>query len=279
LVTTTSDKHWVPGCPDHAKVLSETFGVSSVGTSQVSITCDDKQISGLPYNVFHGTAGNVYDKFCFNLDSTVSQEWIVNTHGDQKSNEPKRIRRVDALLKGLRLPFFSNDAQEKRTPPPNPNSYDDYSIDLKWETNKNTLGCGQNLDSCRQVFASVSNSPCGHQAGKSSLGSYQEHFSNISTAGEQNIMASVGKAEVKGCGTYSWNITSPNSSSTPTSTPTPAPTSTPANPDMSSKECTECSTNMGASSCKADDPKCLVDQCKADTNCQACKIDCNTFVQ
>jgi hypothetical protein len=162
LVTTTSDKHWVPGCPDHAKVLSESFGVSSVGTSQVSITCDDKQISGLPYNVFHGTAGNVFDKFCFNLDSTVGQEWTVNTNGEQQSNEPKKMRRAERHS----FPLLGNNGQEKRTPPPNPNSYDDYSIDLKWETNKDTLGCGQNLDSCRQVFASVSNSPCGHQAGK-----------------------------------------------------------------------------------------------------------------
>jgi hypothetical protein len=174
LVTTTSDKHWVPGCPDHAKVLSETFGVSSVGTSQVSITCDDKQISGLPYNVFHGTAGNVYDKFCFNLDSTVGQEWTVNTHGEQQSKDPKQTRGADTLLERSSLPFFGNIAQEKRTPPPNPNSYDDYSIDLKWETNKDTLGCGQNLDSCRQVFASVSNSPCGHQASKSLPNIYQE---------------------------------------------------------------------------------------------------------
>jgi len=146
-VNATSDKHWIPNCPDHPRILSDTFGVSSVGTSQLSITCDQNKISGVPYNVFHGKAGNVYDKFCFNLDSTTGQEWTVDSHGNQRSS--------------------NGQSKGKRTPPPNPNTYDSYSFDLKWETDKKTLGCGQNVDSCREVFAAISNSPCGHQAGKS----------------------------------------------------------------------------------------------------------------
>lgn len=64
----------------------------------------------------------------------------------------------------------------------------------------------------------------------------------------------------------------------PTTTQAPAPTTTQAPPpDMSSQVCTDCTTSLGASNCKADDGQCLVDQCKHDANCQACKIDCSTF--
>ena len=143
----TSDKNWIPSCPDHPRILSDTFGVSSVDITQLSITCDMTQISGIPYNVFHGKAGNVYDKFCFNIDSTTGQEWKVDVHGENQSSDGK--------------------SKTKRTPPPNANTYEDYSFELKWETDQKTLGCGQNPDSCRQVFAAISTSGCGHQASKS----------------------------------------------------------------------------------------------------------------
>lgn len=270
-VSVTSDKHWVPGCPDHQQVLSDTFGVSSVNISQLSITCDQTQLSGLPYNVFHGTAGNVYDKFCFNLDSTIGQEWTVNAHGDRQPSNPKSIRREDSMINPRGLPLINGQPQKKRTPPPNPNSYDNYSFDLKWETNSQTLGCGQNVDSCRDVFAAIANSPCGHQASKSHRDLLREHSSETPSTGEQNIMAAAGKADVQGCGTYSYKINAP--------TPTPKPTPTPTGPDMSSEECKTCTSHLGASTCKASDNKCLLDQCAADTDCQKCKVDCSTFVR
>lgn len=48
-------------------------------------------------------------------------------------------------------------------------------------------------------------------------------------------------------------------------------------PDLSSPACTSCTSTLGASDCSADDDQCLIDQCKADKDCQACRIDCNTF--
>ncbi|KAL8917004.1 MAG: hypothetical protein Q9208_008222 [Pyrenodesmia sp. 3 TL-2023] len=48
-------------------------------------------------------------------------------------------------------------------------------------------------------------------------------------------------------------------------------------PDLSSPACTACTSTLGASDCSADDGQCLIDQCKADQDCQACGIDCNTF--
>jgi hypothetical protein len=63
-------------------------------------------------------------------------------------------------------------------------------------------------------------------------------------------------------------------SSSPSSTDSPAP---PQETDTK-KQCDQCSTNMGASSCGPDDDKCLVNQCQNDQDCKACGTDCNSFV-
>lgn len=55
-------------------------------------------------------------------------------------------------------------------------------------------------------------------------------------------------------------------------TPTPTPTV-----DLNSPDCKTCTSNLGASNCGPTDNTCLVNQCKSDTSCQACKIDCSTF--
>jgi len=102
-----------------------------------------------------------------------------------------------------------------------------------------------------------------------------EYSSNTTSTGEQNIMAAVGKAEVKGCGTYSYSISSPKMPSNPSPTTTPNPPV--ATPDMNSPDCKTCGSNLGASNCSAKDGQCLVDQCKNDKSCQACKIDCNQY--
>lgn len=249
-----SDNHWIPGCPDHPQILSDTFGVDSVNISELTITCDKTQLSGVPYNVFHGEAGSVYDMFCFEIDSTVNQEWTVDATGKQQSGSSKR----------------------KRTPPPNPSTYDGYTFDLKWETNNQTQGCGQNADSCRDVYDAIQDSPCGHQAGRSSIFKPFCKVSNISFIGEQNIMASSGQAVVNGCGTYSYSISSPKSTTTPTSSTT-TPSSPSSTPDMNSPDCKTCGDDLGASSCAASDGQCLVDQCNNDKSCQACKIDCSQY--
>lgn len=78
-------------------------------------------------------------------------------------------------------------------------------------------------------------------------------------------------AQLKTDGLPKAPTTSSPSGSTTTETPSPPP------PDMSSPACVNCTTNLGASDCSADDDQCLVDQCKADTDCQQCGIDCNSF--
>jgi hypothetical protein len=60
--------------------------------------------------------------------------------------------------------------------------------------------------------------------------------------------------------------------------PSPTATLIPTNPqpDPNSPDCKACSTNLGATdACRWDDSKCLVDVCKADSKCQACKFDCD----
>jgi hypothetical protein len=141
-VNATSADDWTPGCPDHPILQSDTFGVSSVD-SNANATCDSIALSGVPYNVFNGQAGNVYDRFCFSLDSTANLQWTVDAHGEQKEQLSKT----------------------KRTPPPNPNAYGTYNFELSWEMTANE-GCGQNPESCGDAFAKIADSPCGHQGGK-----------------------------------------------------------------------------------------------------------------
>jgi hypothetical protein len=139
------EDHWTPGCPDHPYIASDLFGVSSLSPSHPQ--CDDKNaLSGVPYNVFHGQPGNVYDKFCFNLDTTANLKWTVDAHGEQYHEQGKGI--------------------SKRTPPPDPNAYSKFNFELNWETNQANRGCGQNIESCRDAFAKIADSPCGHQGGK-----------------------------------------------------------------------------------------------------------------
>ena len=75
----------------------------------------------------------------------------------------------------------------------------------------------------------------------------------------------------------------PSASTTPDPTPTSAPPTTTTQPepeppvDTNSPDYTECTDNLGASSCPWDDNQCLVDQCKADSHCKASNIDCDSF--
>lgn len=68
----------------------------------------------------------------------------------------------------------------------------------------------------------------------------------------------------------------PPPTTTDTSPPPTTITQAPP-PDMSSQVCIDCTSSLGASNCSANDGQCLVDQCRNDTNCQACGIDCSTF--
>jgi hypothetical protein len=115
-----------------------------------STKCDlHGALSGIPYNVFHGEPGNIYDKFCFYLDdSSVSFEWIVDAHGNKQPQSKKSAR------------------ASKRTPPPNPKAYETFDFKLRWELSNKGDGCVQNVESCMAAFAKLANSQCGHQGGK-----------------------------------------------------------------------------------------------------------------
>ena len=65
-------------------------------------------------------------------------------------------------------------------------------------------------------------------------------------------------------------------STTSVSTPTPSTDPEPTEPDWDSDACKACSTNLGASECSADDDQCLIDQCKADSDCTECGANCET---
>lgn len=62
----------------------------------------------------------------------------------------------------------------------------------------------------------------------------------------------------------------------PTSTSSSPPPAT-TSPDMSSPQCQACDNALGASSCAASDPTCLVNQCLSNQNCKSCGVDCNSY--
>jgi LysM repeat protein len=70
--------------------------------------------------------------------------------------------------------------------------------------------------------------------------------------------------------------TIPVTSFAPPEQPAPTLPPPPSGPDMSSLACVACTNNLGASSCSTDDSLCLYNQCKNDSNCQTCGIDCIT---
>lgn len=78
-----------------------------------------------------------------------------------------------------------------------------------------------------------------------------------------------------GPGTYATTLEEPK----PTTTDAPPPTETtpPATPtpDMDSEECLNCSGDLGASNCPAEDLACLHDECRENDNCKKCQMKCD----
>ncbi|PLW12162.1 hypothetical protein PCANC_16730 [Puccinia coronata f. sp. avenae] len=143
--------------------------------------CDMSDSSRVPYNVFDG----VYGRFCENTLTNsplnpLSQ--IVDSHGYVIPPKKRSL--------------------SKRTPPPNPDAYQDYKFGLSWSGGKGACSL-----SCNEAFKAGSTSPCGH------------------TAGQQNIMSTSGTVEA-GCGQYKWTIVKP-----PGTDPAPSP------PTVSSVQC------------------------------------------
>jgi len=128
-----------PHCPDNYPIVAS--GSSATPPKQTDAECDDKgALSGIPYNVFHGSSASIYDGFCDVATQHTTREltWTVDAYGKQKT--PTR----------------------KRTPPPDPNAYQTFNFELTWTPNlmSNANECSR---SCRDAFAAIANSPCGHQ--------------------------------------------------------------------------------------------------------------------
>lgn len=104
---------------------------------------DTDTLSRLPFNVFSGSAGNIYDDFCPAVEGDLKAEltWTVNSDGTRK------------------------ESKRKRTPPPNPNTYVDWKFELTWSPNGDASGC---KSSCADAYASIANSLCGHLGGECS---------------------------------------------------------------------------------------------------------------
>lgn len=179
------------GCPDNNIMPSaNTAGTTSSGSPGAESnhtpqpTCDTDKISGIPYNVFHGSdtgSTDVYGKFCDALINDHKQQlnWIVDAAGNRDTSALRH---------------------SKRTPPPNPSAYSQYSFELNWKPSSDKA-CSSD---CQAAFASFAISPCGHQGG------------------QQNVMAAMGSVDV-GCGTYSYNITERQSTESPDPDPPKPP--------------------------------------------------------
>lgn len=156
--------------------IENSIGICALQQPPPKTTCpDNTHLSGVPYNVFYNIQGsNVYDKFCDALkDPQTNFEQTVDVYGNVKKTK-----------------------LGKRTPPPNPSQFKDYSFKLSWVPNKKLHTCQLR---CKDAFRDLANSQCGHQGGGS------------------NTLASTASVD-DGCGTYSWDITPP-----PSNSPSPSP--------------------------------------------------------
>lgn len=100
--------------------------------------CNMDDASGMPFNVFNG----VYGSFCSEIgkDQKKEAKWTVDSRGNQAS---QAARRFAELL--------------TRTPPPNPDTYRDYKVDLKWTPAQGDAACAK---SCEDAYALIATSPC-----------------------------------------------------------------------------------------------------------------------
>ena len=246
--TTQDPGHYIPGCSDFKSTDSATFGASTVNNDAVTSCPDTNSLSGVPYNVFSGgdLNPNIFDTFCEEIDGTVNSNGVFDSSGN---------------------PVTGSSRKYKRTPPPNASTYKSYNFKLSWTNDgAENDGCGQTVESCREAFAKLANSPCGHQGG------------------EQETLTTAGSISLPGCGTYSYLISGPDVSgsggaTSATKAAAPPATSTSSAPPINttSADCIACGGDLGASNCAASDSACLVNQCKSDKHCQACGIDCNQY--
>lgn len=140
--------------------------------AQKSPVCDMGQVSGVPYNILDDGQGHaLYSGFCDNLhglDRSIPYAETRDAHGNEIASVSKRML-------------------HKRTPPSNPDNFNDYTFDFLWVKNKLSNQC---LANCTGAFSSMAESACGH------------------AGGEQNDLTNDATIDV-GCGFYSWKVNGP----------------------------------------------------------------------
>lgn len=116
---------------------------TSSSTPKIEPKCDTNALSGIPYNVFDGSAGNIYGNFCdaVGKDRKTKLTWHVDSRGDRKNS--KRYLRY------------------KRTLPSNPDAYRTFDFELEWAPTS-----GDCSIKCNDAYAAMALSPCGHQGGQ-----------------------------------------------------------------------------------------------------------------
>jgi len=135
-----------PGCSDRDPSAEPQNGVSVLQAKKLpAAQCDMTQSSRVPYNVFNGT---VYGTFCrFAGLGKNPIKWPFDVQGNFK-------------------PQGTQKRKVRRTPPPNPVAFADYTIALEWQP-KSPFNEDDCLTSCESVFSRIAGSPCGHTSGKS----------------------------------------------------------------------------------------------------------------
>jgi hypothetical protein len=107
-------------------------------------------VTSFPENVFRA---GLTDKFCAERDKKpdAALEWTVDSKGNLIPAPSKRLRRRRGLV-GVET--HNIDA---RSPPPNPDAYNEYSVKLSWRPQPPFMGCHL---TCHDTMMKIANSPC-----------------------------------------------------------------------------------------------------------------------
>ncbi|EEH35239.2 hypothetical protein PAAG_06286 [Paracoccidioides lutzii Pb01] len=139
--------------------------------------CDTKWVSSYPFNAFDLTHKN----FCRIVKRQRNPGRPVRLNVNSKGN----IKTSPLTVQDPNNPGYPFSLT-KRTPPPNPHTWKDITIQYTW---RQTIG-GRCSASCDEAYSRLARSECGHQGAK------------------QNQMTVEGQIDV-GCGVYSYSLRGP----------------------------------------------------------------------
>ncbi|EEH42138.2 uncharacterized protein PADG_06958 [Paracoccidioides brasiliensis Pb18] len=139
--------------------------------------CDTNWVSSYPFNAFDLT----HKEFCRVVKGQSNPGRPVRLTVNSKGN----IKISPITVQDPNSPGYPF-SRRKRTPPPNPNTWKDITIQYTW---RETIG-GTCSASCDEAYSLIARSECGHQGT------------------QQNQMTVEGKIDV-GCGVYSYSLHGP----------------------------------------------------------------------